>query len=107
MDEVGEAVEVSVGLDAAKLDDGLDTLLAPAHAAVVAALGDDVLDRTFDRSGAEFEPLLDQEVVAEEGHALADVADHLEETLALPLVAGAGLGRLAPSPPEVGDDPPG
>ena len=43
----GAGVEHWIGVDAAKLEDRFGAFLDPAHAAVVATLGDDVLDRAF------------------------------------------------------------
>ncbi len=53
MDEVLEVIPLSIELDAAQLDDCVDALLDPAHAAVVAASADDTLDRTFDLAAAK------------------------------------------------------
>lgn len=47
MYEALEGFPVAVGFDTAKLEDCLSALLDPAHAAVIAAPADDVLDRAF------------------------------------------------------------
>ena len=48
MNQALEVPPVAVGLDASELDDGLGAFLDPAHAAVVAPLGDDELDGALD-----------------------------------------------------------
>ncbi len=53
-DEGDERVPLSVDLNATKLEQRLGALFDPAHASVVKALGDDVLDGALDDARGDF-----------------------------------------------------
>ena len=98
MNEALEGLPVAVDLDAAQLDDRLRALLDPAHAAVVAAMRDDVLDGALDDAGGDREVAATEGAVSDLVDPLLEVAPRIVQSLTPPLVAGPrGSDRVPPS----------
>ncbi len=87
----GEVVPLTVEQDAAQVEYRLGAASAPSHPGAVKTHPDEVADRAFDDPSGDVEIVAPKRLVAHAMAMLADVCEHIEQLLALGLVAGAGL----------------
>ena len=91
VDEVFEGGPITVDVDTPELGDGLNALLGPSHAAVVAALCENKLDGAFHDAGSDGQVASDSDAVADLFDALGEVGTGDGEPLALLLGPGTGF----------------